>query len=69
MKELRTGLVQGLPRLTLGVVSAVFGSSVGRRSVFSYSNAEFVPCDVVPIPEVEMETAALWVGLRFLGEP
>ena len=63
MKELRTGLVKGLPGLALRVVSAVFGCSVGGRSVFSYSDAEFVPCDVVPIPEVEMETAPLWVGL------
>ena len=47
----------------MSVVSAVFGYSVGGRSVLSYSDAEFVPCDVVPIPEVEMETASLWVGL------
>ena len=31
--------------------------------MFSYSAAQFAPCDSVPIPEAEMETAALWVGL------
>ena len=56
----REGIGPSLHPWSFGVWGWVtFGSGIGGWSVFSYSGAEIVPCDVVPIPEVEVETAAL----------
>ena len=66
--KFHTGLVGELPWFSLGAVPAVFSSCMWDWCVFSYSGAEFVPCDVAPIPEVEVKTAGLWVGLRLFGE-